>query len=59
MLVQGMDVSEAAVLGVHIHGMAGGLAARLLGVHSVLASDVIEKLPVTCRINAAATRKET
>jgi len=36
---------DAAVLGVHVHGLAGDLAARKLGQVSLIATDLIEHLP--------------
>ncbi len=36
---------DAAVLGVHVHGLAGDLAARKLGQVSMIATDLIEQLP--------------
>lgn len=37
---QGMDAFEAAQLGVHVHGLAGDIAAKHLGERSLIASDV-------------------
>jgi len=42
---QGMDVFDAAVLGVYIHGLAGDIAADKLGQISLMATDIIETLP--------------
>ncbi len=42
---QGLAPFEAAKLGVHLHGLAGDLGAAELGVHGLMASDIIEKLP--------------
>ena len=36
---------EAACIGVYLHGLAGDLAEKELGERSVIASDVIDKLP--------------
>jgi NAD(P)H-hydrate epimerase len=36
---------EAAVLGVHVHGLAGDLAAKDLGQVSLTAEDLIDYLP--------------
>ncbi len=43
---QGLDLFEAACLGVHIHGLAGDLAAEKLGQTSLIASDLLDFLPV-------------
>jgi ADP-dependent NAD(P)H-hydrate dehydratase len=42
---QGMELFDAACLGAHLHGRAGEIAGRRLGVRSALASDVIEAMP--------------
>jgi len=44
LLAQGFSSWEAARLGVHIHGLAGDLAASRLGQVSMIASDLIEYL---------------
>ncbi|MCZ7647811.1 MAG: NAD(P)H-hydrate dehydratase [Planctomycetota bacterium] len=45
LLGQRMGGFEAAVLGVYLHGLAGDLAAKKLGEHSLVAGDLIEFLP--------------
>jgi len=45
MWAQGMTAGEAAWTGVHLHGLAGDVAAKALGEKSLLASDIIDKLP--------------
>lgn len=42
---QGMDSLEGAILGVHVHGLAGDFAAQELGRLSLTATDLIEYLP--------------
>ncbi len=44
--VQGLDLPDAAVAGVWVHGHAGDLAARALTALSVTAPDLIEFLPI-------------
>ena len=44
-LAQGMDVVDAAVAGVFIHGLAGDFAADNLTPRSLIASDMIDALP--------------
>lgn len=45
-LAQGLGTLEASVAGVFIHGLAGDIAASEKGLHCLLASDVIEALPL-------------
>ena len=40
-----LSLTQAATLGVYLHGKAGDLAAEKLGEHSLMASDIIEFLP--------------
>lgn len=42
---QGVSPFEAAKLGVYLHGLAGDLAAKKIGMHGIVASDVISLLP--------------
>ena len=46
---QGLPPFEAAQLGVHVHGLAGDLAADQLGQISLVASDLIRFLPAAFR----------
>jgi NAD(P)H-hydrate epimerase len=45
LVCQGLPAFEAAHLGVHIHGLAGDLAAVELGQVSLIASDLVQFLP--------------
>jgi len=45
LVCQGLPVFEAAQLGVHVHGLAGDLAASCLGHTSLIASDLVNHLP--------------
>lgn len=45
LLSQGMAPFEAACLGVFVHGLAGDLAAAELGQPSLIASDLLRRLP--------------
>ena len=42
---RGYDTLQAAVLGVYLHGKAGDMAAKLRGMESMHAGDLIEMLP--------------
>jgi NAD(P)H-hydrate epimerase len=42
---QGLSNLDAAVLGVHIHGLAGDIAAEKYGQISLIATDIIDSLP--------------
>ena len=44
-LAQGMSSFSAAKFGVYLHGLAGDLASREKGGNSLIATDIIEKLP--------------
>lgn len=48
-LGQDLTASEVAAAGVYLHAKAGDLAAGSLGEYGMLASDVIEKLPLVCK----------
>lgn len=45
LVCQGLAPFEAARLGVHVHGVAGDLAATELGQVSMIASDLVDYLP--------------
>jgi len=42
---QGINPYSAAVIGVYLHGLAGDIAAREKGQFSMIAGDLLEKLP--------------
>jgi hydroxyethylthiazole kinase-like uncharacterized protein yjeF len=44
-LAQGYSASQAACLGVYLHGLAGDLAAQDKGEQSMIAGDLIERIP--------------
>lgn len=44
-LAQGLNPPDASILGVYLHGLAGDIAAAEKGLHSLIATDIIEKLP--------------
>jgi ADP-dependent NAD(P)H-hydrate dehydratase len=45
LVCQGLSPLDAAVLGAHVHGLAGDLAAKDLGQVSLIASDLLKYLP--------------
>ena len=49
LLAQGAAIEEALPLGAHIHGLAGDLAAAAIGQTSLVATDLIGKLPEALR----------
>jgi NAD(P)H-hydrate epimerase len=44
-LSQGLNTLDASILGVYTHGFAGDIAASEKGMHSLIATDIIDKLP--------------
>ena len=46
---QGLCAFDAAVLGAYIHGKAGDIARLQKGVHGMIATDVVEMLPIAVR----------
>lgn len=45
LMAQGLSGETAAVLATYLHGAAGDRAAELLGMHGLIASDVLEAVP--------------
>ena len=45
LIAQGLSNLDAAILGTHVHGLAGDIAARSLGQISLMAGDLIDALP--------------
>jgi ADP-dependent NAD(P)H-hydrate dehydratase len=51
---QGLSNIDATILGVHLHGLAGDIAASGLGQISLIATDIIEALPEAFKTIALA-----
>jgi NAD(P)H-hydrate epimerase len=49
LLAQGLDAFGAASLAAHLHGRAGDLAARQLSQPSLMASDLLNYLPLAAK----------
>ncbi|MCU0727323.1 MAG: NAD(P)H-hydrate dehydratase [Planctomycetes bacterium] len=49
LLAQHIAPFDAAILGVHLHGLAGDLAAARVGIHALIAGDILEHLPAALR----------
>ncbi|MEZ6095865.1 MAG: NAD(P)H-hydrate dehydratase [Pirellulaceae bacterium] len=45
LIAQGLSAFDAACTGVFLHGLAGDIVAEKKGVHSLIATDLIEHLP--------------
>lgn len=45
LLAQGYSPLDACLIGVHLHGLAGDLAANALGIDAMRASDLVQYLP--------------
>ena len=45
LMAQGVSSERAAALGVYIHGLAGDMTAEVLGMHGLIASDVLKTVP--------------
>ena len=49
LIAQGMDNFDAASLGAYIHGLAGEIASSKLSEYSVMASDIIDAIPLVMK----------
>lgn len=49
LICQGLSPRDAAHLGVHLHGLAGEIAADELSSHVVLPTELIQFLPTACK----------
>lgn len=58
LVCQGLEVFDAARLAVHLHGLAGDLAAAELGEVGLIASDLVRYLPLAIRQHTLSVRLE-
>ncbi len=45
LIAQGASSFDAAVLGVYLHGLAGDIVAESIGMHGLMAGDVLDSVP--------------
>ncbi len=48
-IAQGIRPDYAACVGVYIHGLAGDMAASRIGEHGIIASDLMEEIPIAMK----------
>ena len=56
LLAQRVDPMQAAILGVYIHGRAGDLLSEQLGDAGLLASDILQAIPIAVTSIKSAER---
>lgn len=55
-IAQGKSTTEAAILGAFVHGDAGNKAKDKYGEYSMIASDILEKLPLAISVLASQVK---
>ena len=58
LLAQDVPISEAAVIGVYLHGLAGDISAEKTGVHGLIAGDVLKAIPEAIKRNCTKSSPE-
>ncbi len=53
LMAQKVSPFDAAVLGVYLHGLAGDIVAESIGMHGLMAGDVLNNLPKAIRLCGA------
>ncbi len=51
LVCQGFDILSSLQIAVYLHGMAGDEGAREMGEKSLIATDIIEKIPTLLKGN--------
>jgi hydroxyethylthiazole kinase-like uncharacterized protein yjeF len=59
LLAQGVDAAEASALGCYLHGLAGDVAARRLGMRGLIAGDILRALPAATTALESGALAET
>ncbi|GAH37706.1 unnamed protein product, partial [marine sediment metagenome] len=47
LIVQGVNLFDAAIMGTYLHGLAGDMAVKEIGQRSLIATDIMNKIPDT------------
>ena len=55
----GVDAGEAGALGCYLHGLAGDVAARRLGMRGLIAGDILRALPAAIMALESGALAET
>lgn len=59
LIAQGVDAEEAGALGCYLHGLAGDVAARRLGMRGLIAGDILRALPAAIMALESGALAET
>ncbi len=57
LIAQGIEPFSATKLGVFLHGLAGDLATAAIGMHGVIASDIVKYLPAAFKMYGGAAKR--
>ena len=59
LIAQGVDAGEAGAMGCFVHGLAGDVAARRLGMRGLIAGDILSALPAALMALESGALAET
>ncbi len=59
LVAQGVEAEEAAAVGCYVHGLAGDVAARRLGMRGLIAGDILRGLPAALMALESGALAET